>query len=78
MKPEHAIAAKVTLKDGRVFPLVASIDTPRPRVLLISKTVQPSPSVGNSNIQLADPGELPQDATLIFALRSQVAIRLLA
>ena len=70
MKPEHAIAAKVTLKDGRVFPLVASIDTPRPRVLLISKTVQPSPSIGNSNIQLADSGELPQDATLIFSLRT--------
>ena len=71
IKPEHAIAAKVTLKDGRVFPLVASIDAPRPRALLISKAVQPSPSIGNSNIQLADSGELPQDATLIFSLRSQ-------
>lgn len=71
MKPEHSIVARVTLKDGRVFPLGASIDASRPRVLLISKTVQPSPSVGNSNIQLADSGELPQDATLIFSLRSQ-------
>jgi hypothetical protein len=71
MKPEHSIGARVTLKDGRVFPLVASIDAPRPRVLLISKTVQPSPSIENSNIQLADSGELPQDATLIFSLRSQ-------
>jgi hypothetical protein len=71
IKPEHAVAAKVALKDGRVLPVVASIDTPRPRVLLISKTVQPSPSIGNSNIRLADSGELPQDATLIFALWSQ-------
>jgi hypothetical protein len=71
MKPEHAIGARVTLKDGRVFPLVASIDAPRPRALLISKFVQPSPSIGNSNIQLADSSELPQDATLIFSLRSQ-------
>ena len=47
LKPEHPIAAKVTLKDGRVFPLVASIDAPRPRVVLISKTVQPSPSIDN-------------------------------
>ena len=71
MKPEHAIAAKVTLKDGRVFPLVASIDTPRPYVVLISKNVESSPSVKSSNIQLADAGELPQDATLIFSLRTQ-------
>jgi len=71
IKPEHAIPAKVTLKDGRVFPLVASIDTPRPHVVLISKNVQTSPSIGNSNIQLADSGELPQDATLTFSLRSQ-------
>jgi hypothetical protein len=71
LKPEHPIAAKVTLKDGRVFPLMASIDAPRPRVVLIGKNVQPSPSVDNSNIQLADSGELPQDATLVFSLRTQ-------
>lgn len=71
LKPEHPIAAKVTLKDGRVFPLAAAIDAPRPRVVLISKNVQPSPSMDKSNIQLADSGELPQDATLIFSLRTQ-------
>ncbi len=71
LKPVHPIAAKVTLKDGRVYPIVASIDTPRPRVVLISKNVQPSPSIDKSNINLADSGELPQDATLIFSLRTQ-------
>ena len=45
--------------------------SPRPRVVLISKNVQPSPSIDKSNIQLADSGELPQDATLIFSLRTQ-------
>jgi hypothetical protein len=40
-------------------------------VTLIGKSVQPSPSSKDSNIQLADPGELPQDATLSFALRTQ-------
>lgn len=71
LKPVHPIAAKVTLKDGRVYPIVASIDTPRPRVVLISMNVQPSPSIDKSNINLADSGELPQDATLIFSLRTQ-------
>jgi hypothetical protein len=71
LKPEHGVAAKVTLKDGRVIPLLASVDAPRPRVALIGKNVQPSTSSKDSNIQLADPGELPQDATLTFALRTQ-------
>ena len=71
LRPERPVAAKVTLKDGRVFPLVASIDAPRPRVTLLSETVQPSPSIETSNIQLADSGELPQDSILVFSLRTQ-------
>jgi hypothetical protein len=71
LKPEHGIAAKVTLSDGRVLPLTASVDAPRPRVMLIGKNVQPSPSGKDSNIQLADQSELPQDATLSFAVRTQ-------
>ena len=71
LKPEHSVAAKLTLKDGRVIPLTASIGAPRPLVSLIGKSVQPSPSLGESNLQLVDPSELSQDATLIFAVRSQ-------
>jgi hypothetical protein len=71
LKQERGIAAKVTLKDGRVLPLNASVDAPRPRVVLIGKNVHPSASYNDSNILLADPGELPQDATLTFALRTQ-------
>ncbi len=71
LKPEYPVAAKVTLKDGRVFSLAASIDAPRPRVVLISINVRPSPSIDRSNIRLADSSELPQDATLIFSLRTQ-------
>jgi hypothetical protein len=71
LKPEHGIGAKVTLKDGRVLPLIAAVDAPRPRVLLIGKSVQSSASARDSNIQLTDPGEMPQDATLSFAVRTQ-------
>jgi hypothetical protein len=71
LKQEHSIAAKVTLKDGRVRPLTATVDPPRPRVTLIGKSTQSSPSGKDSNIQLTDPGELPQDATLSFAVRTQ-------
>jgi len=71
LKPEHIAAAKVTLTDGRVLPVAASVDPPRPRAILIGKSVQPSLSGKDSNIHLADLGELPQDATLIFSLRTQ-------
>jgi hypothetical protein len=70
LKPERGIAAKVTLKDGRTLPLSAFVDSPRPRVTLISQSVQPSPSSNDSHIQLSDPGEIPQDATLTFAVRT--------
>jgi hypothetical protein len=70
LKPEHSMAAKVTLRDGRVLPLIASVEAPRPRITLISKSVQPSPSSDSSNIRLMD-SELPQDATLIFSVRTQ-------
>lgn len=71
LKQERGIAAKITLKDGRVVPLITSVDAPRPRATLIGKNVQPSLSSRDSNIQLIDQGELPQDATLTFAVRTQ-------
>jgi hypothetical protein len=70
-KPERMVAAKITLKDGRVLPLSASVDAPRPRVTLLGKSVNPSPSSRDSNIELVDQGELPQDATLIFSVHAQ-------
>jgi hypothetical protein len=72
LKPEHTVAAKLTLKDGRVMPVMASVDTARPRAALIGKSVQASALSGDSNIQLSDPSELPQDATLVFSIRAQI------
>jgi hypothetical protein len=65
--------AKVMLKDGRALTLAVAVDEPRPNATLIGKSVQPSASSNASNIQLADPAELPQDARLTFSLRSQSA-----
>jgi hypothetical protein len=71
LKPERGVAAKVTLKDGRVFPSVGSVEAPRPAVTLLGMSVQPSVSSRDSNIQLAHPSELPQDAVLTFSVRTQ-------
>jgi hypothetical protein len=63
--------AKVTLTDGRVLTVQATVDAPRPQVQLIGKSVQPSASSTGSNIELANPDELPQDAKLRFSIRAQ-------
>ena len=70
LKADHAIAAKVTLTDGRVLRMPVSVDPPRPRVSLIARSVQSSPSSGGG-IQLANQDELAQDAKLTFSLRTQ-------
>ncbi len=72
LKPERAVVAKIKLKDGRLMTVTAAVDAPRPKVALIGKSVQASALGGDSNIQLTDPGELPQDATLVFSLRAQI------
>jgi len=59
------------LRDGRSLTLPAMIEAPRPRVALIGKNVLPSVTANDSNIQLTDPGELPQNASLIFSIRTQ-------
>jgi hypothetical protein len=64
--------AKVALKDGRILKLETAVAAPRPKVTLIGKSVQPSASNATSNIQLADPDELPQNAQLIFSIHAQV------
>ena len=71
LKPEHAAEAKVTLKDGRVLSVAATIDEPRPRATLLNSSVRLPASLEASHIALIDPTELPQGAALVFALRSQ-------
>jgi hypothetical protein len=71
LKAERGIAAKVSLLDGRSLSVTASINAARPRVALIGKSVQASAPANDSNIQLADASQLPQDASLVFSIRAQ-------
>jgi hypothetical protein len=64
--------ARVTLKDGRVLNLSTTVQTSRPKVTLISKSIQPDSSAAASPIQLQGDDQLPQNATLSFSLKSQV------
>ena len=71
LNPDPAVPAKVTLKDGRILNLSATVGEARPKVGLIGKSVQPSQSSGASNIELANQDELPQDSVLTFSVRAQ-------
>ncbi|MGB6871477.1 MAG: hypothetical protein WBD93_17825 [Acidobacteriaceae bacterium] len=63
--------AEVALTDGRMLPVNVAVGAPRPGVELIGKSVQASASSADSNIQLANQDELPQDAKLRFSVRAQ-------
>ena len=69
-KPGDAGSAKATLKDGRVISISTLVAAPRPSVKLLGKSVEPSSSANDSNIQLANEDELPQDARLRFSVRT--------
>jgi hypothetical protein len=64
------VTARANLKDGRVLNLDATIDPPRPKIMLLSKSIQPgtSPSV----IQLGNQDELPLDGKLSFFLKTEI------
>jgi hypothetical protein len=70
LKQGDVVSATATLKDGRVLSLSTLVAAPRPSVRLLGKSVETSSSSSDSNIQLADQDELPQDAKLTFSIRT--------
>ena len=70
LKQGDVANAKATLKDGRVFNLSTLVSAPRPSVKLLGKSVAPSSASNDSNIQLNNQDELPQDARLTFSIRT--------
>jgi hypothetical protein len=71
LKQGDMAIAKVLLNDGRTIELNTAVSAPRPRVTLIGKGMQTASSSSESNIQLANADELPQDAKLTFSVRAQ-------
>jgi hypothetical protein len=64
------LVAHVDLKDGRVLDLDTTIDPPRPRVTLLSKTAQRGSL--NSAIHFGNQDELPQDGQISFFLKTDI------
>jgi len=69
LPPNEKLVAKVSLKDGRMLELDATLKEARPKVTLINKTVHLSTT--NSVVQLGNQDELPEDGKLTFFIRTE-------
>jgi hypothetical protein len=69
-KQDDKIEAKVTLKDGRVLDLGATVQSPRPSVKLLNKSVHSDGPA--SVVQLGSEDELPEHAKLTFFVQAPV------
>ena len=70
LQPDEKLVAHVGLKDGRILDLQTTVEAPRPKVTLMSKSVQPGPTA--SAIHLGSQDELPLEGRLLFFVKSDV------
>ena len=70
LETNENLVARVALKDGRVLDLQTKVQPPRPRVSLLSKSIQPGASA--SGIRLGDQDLLPQDGKITFFVKSEL------
>jgi len=70
LKPQQNLQGHAILKDGRTLDLQTSVLAPRPRMILVSKSVQ-SGSLPSA-VRLGNSDELPQNDRLSFFLKSDV------
>ena len=71
-QPGAAIAVRASLKDGRILDLSSTVAAPRPKLNLLSKSVQLDDNDSQPIIKLGNADELPQDGRLSFFLKTQV------
>lgn len=72
LKTGESMQAHITLNDARVLELSTTIEPERPRVKLISKSVQYEPGGLLVTVKLGSPDEVPQEARLSFFLKAVV------
>jgi hypothetical protein len=74
LPPNEHVVAHVGLKDGRVLDLPTTIDAPRPKMSLVSKSIQTGST--QSGINLGSPEELPLDGQISFLVKTEVPVKL--
>lgn len=70
LPPDEKFIAHVALKDGRILDLQTTVEPPRPKVALVSKSAQQTSS--SSALRLGNQDELPQNGRLSFLLKTEV------
>jgi hypothetical protein len=70
LQPEEKLVAHVALKDGRILDLQTTVEAPRPKVALLSKSVQRG--AGSSAIRFGNEDELSQGGRLSFFVKAEV------
>jgi hypothetical protein len=71
LKSNDKLVAHAALKDGRKLELPTTIEAARPKVSLLSKSVERSAAATVSALRLANTDELPQDGRLSFSLKAE-------
>jgi hypothetical protein len=70
LQTDEPLVARVALKDGRVLDLQTKVQPPRPRVTLVSKSIQAGPNA--AGIRLGDQDLLPQAGKITFFVKSEL------
>jgi len=71
LQPDQKFLARVALRDGRVLELQTTVEAARPKVSLISKSIQMPQGADRSAIRLANHDDLPQNGRLSFFLKAE-------
>ena len=71
LRPGTTHTAHVTLRDGRELKVAFTVQPPRPKLSLISKSIEPD-TANSSSIQLEGDNQLPQKAQLSFSVKTQI------
>jgi hypothetical protein len=68
LKPGAKVTARVRLADGRTERLEATVEAPRPRILVTARTLRGGPASGGAPLTLADKDEVADGDTLVFTI----------
>jgi hypothetical protein len=74
LRPEEQLLAHVALKDGRVLDLPTRVEPPRPKMTLMSKSIQLGTTP--TGINLGSHEELPLDGQISFLVKTEIPEKL--
>ena len=72
LRAGDSIVVHATLKDGRLLDLKSSVETQRPSVTILTKSIQFDQESSPSAVRLGSADEVPQDGRFNFFLKTQM------